>query len=238
MKEVLERLDEDRGKIFSKFEKEIETNTIKAQSLLRYATEASLAHAFTRKRDEMNMKERNWNKLFIASLPLMSLMSLVIYLSNDNFKNEEILDILIRKLPFIGPLIWLAYFSQTRSALYARLMDDYGHKESISISFEGFKSLVSGMKITDIEKPKTGEELLLVQTLKAIGNDPERIHSVFKPPDTPLQNLFAGGKKAGEDVAEKVMGTQELGDLKRWTVGLGTALAVVTAIGAFLLGKR
>lgn len=215
---------------WKKFEKEVTENTEKAKKLLGYATDASLAHAFHTKKSEMFKTSLAWNIIFVLAVIGMLILALT---KSEEFKDIGYLYGLLLKLPYLAPLVWLAYFAQGRSGLYSRLADDYGHKEAVSIAFEGYKVKVSDIEVAKAETERP-DEVLVRQTLKAIGNDPERIHAVYKAPPTPFETFATEGLKA---VQMPNAQPNVIGRYQKWIIGLGITVGATIAVVIWIVVK-
>lgn len=226
-KKALEEFSANVNAKLVQFEKDIVENTKKAKKLLGYATDASLAHAFNRKKWGMFWTSFIWNVIFVCAVLAM------VWLALDNhatvLQGEGYLFGLLLKLPYLAPLIWLAYFAQGRSGLYSRLSDDYGYKESVSIAFDGYLAKVSEVEVSPKGTDPKPAEVLVRQTLQTLGHDPERIHAVYKAPPTPFEGIVSEGIKATTSQVNEV---PIIGSLKKWLVGIGisSGLAIVAII--------
>ncbi len=145
-KEKLDKLYSDKNKEYWELKNQIEW-------LLPGATSAWLSSAYKEMKDSFNLSNIFWNLMFFLTLWI------AIYLWKDIkvWENLEktILNI-ISHLPFILPLIWLAFFSSKQQSQNKRLQQEYAHKESLAKSFEWYKKQIDGLweddKSTEIKK--------------------------------------------------------------------------------------
>ena len=115
------------------------------ENLLPSATSAWLAHAYREQKESYENPIEKWNKIFIWTIIAMIALGVwsVTDLSNWNFQKPssfgDALTTLLWKLPFLIPLIWLAWFASKQQAQNKRLQEEYAHREAMSKSFIGYK---------------------------------------------------------------------------------------------------
>ena len=100
----------------------------------------------------------------------------------------------VHRLPFMLPLIWLAYYASTKAALAQRVEEDYGFKETVSRSFEGYRK-----EMAELEgKAQPGSALgrLCSDVLSVVTNPPGRIYEKHPLVQTPFGPVVATGKEA------------------------------------------
>jgi hypothetical protein len=132
------------------------------QDLLPGATSAALASSYATMKDSFRKPIRNANILFYSSIGLLMIVSLVLLIDTaggdpwtiTTVKSgdwQDVLQGMVFKLPFYGPLIWLAYFASTRRSEFQRLQQEYAHKEALATSFESYKKQV--MELGETNNP-------------------------------------------------------------------------------------
>lgn len=72
-------------------------------------------------------------------------------------------------LPFISPLVYLSYIASKNMNGYRRMYEEYMHKESLSLTYEGLKREIENSKDENSERLLTQ---LLQQSLDATKNNP------------------------------------------------------------------
>ena len=179
----LENLSDTENRV-SELEKRVE-------SLLPGATSAGLATSFKTKSDKLRWPKYVWGFIFIASIIVL------IYLSINYFQPvttvwKDLVAEFFRRLPIIGPMVWLAWFSARQYGHTVRLQELYDHKQTVSASFEGYKNEMQTLS-------KEGEtNQPLEEFYKAVINvyskDPQRIFDHRSSDESPLDRVFA--KKA------------------------------------------
>ena len=115
----------------------------KIENLLRGATTAGLAHAFDDRRKTFLKPQGNWQKVFIASIVLLTVLAVnglwTVYHIERAPEWNELVRMWLSRLPLVGALVWLAIYASREAALAKRLEEDYGYKSAIAKCFEGFR---------------------------------------------------------------------------------------------------
>ncbi len=159
----------------------------KIERLLPGATSAGLASAFMKLKDESKTAAGWYTFFFCCSLLVLFIIAgfLVVpelcYATPNIFGYFNISEVckdvvvndswfiwfrgVLTKSLFILPALWFAMFTSKRRSEHQRLQQEYAHKESVSRSFEGYK--------TQIKELASKDETLLAElieaAIKAIG---------------------------------------------------------------------
>lgn len=159
---------DDRVKLLTSFENEQSKRHAalfkKIESLLPGATSAGLASAYNTLRKSFDSKINNYTFAFYSALIVLFISGLCMVLDfklapfsigiakANNW--DEMLRMLLTRLPIFIPIIWLAIFSATRRSQYERLQQEYAHKEALALSYEGYKKQLNDLKIDvdDLQK--------------------------------------------------------------------------------------
>ena len=182
------------------------------ESLLPGATGTGLASAFLRRRGNFWWPTVIWQLVFLASIALLAgvaFWDLGLFTGTKSELTWEQFGLsLLRRLPYVLPLVWLAYHASNKSELSQRLEEDYAFKETVSRSFEGFRKEMSSIQA--VMPPDSPLATLCSGVLRVITEAPGR---VFEKPTTSKSpmNIFvdSAGKAAGDalkiakEVAEK-----------------------------------
>ncbi len=154
---------------------------IKINNLLPGATSAGLASAFMDLKLESKKSAKRYTLFFGLSLLLLFVIAGVSIIPEICYAYPNILEIckeapdgswlswvrgVLAKALFILPALWFAIFTSKRRSEHQRLEQEYAHKESVSKSFEGYKT-----QIKELEKELEDEKLLpelLKTAIKAI----------------------------------------------------------------------
>jgi len=123
----------------------------KIEGLLPGANSAGLASAYGNLAEKFTGPIKSYTGTFYVSLGLLLLIAFLTSTENIEIWPKLSVDFievndwnmalrgLLYKLPFIGPLIWLAMFSSARRSQYERLQQEYSHKEALARSYESYK---------------------------------------------------------------------------------------------------
>lgn len=98
---------------------------------------------------------------------------------------------LVRKLPFIGPFVWIAIFSSHKFGIVSRLEDDYAYKEAVSVAYEGYKKQMESLDSKSADAVKKLAELVL----HTLSLHPLRVYTERYEVPTPFSAL---GDTAGK----------------------------------------
>ncbi|SDE36220.1 hypothetical protein [Kordiimonas lacus] len=137
-------LAESHQKKFAAFEKRIE-------DLLPGATSAGLASAYADRRKTFEDPIKFNSRLFYAAMAGLFVIGFIFSVESigewplkfTHATNlSELGSSFLLKLPFLGPLIWLAVFASKRRSEAQRLEQEYAHKEALAKSYESFKQQI------------------------------------------------------------------------------------------------
>ena len=154
-------------------------------SLLLGATNAGLASAFEKRGSGFKRPEMIWQVVFIGSLA--ALFGLAIWETSSSLAKipeySELARMLLQRLPFAIPIIWLAIHSARQAALAKRMEEEYAFKATISTSFEGYRRQMAEISKDLSETSPLAR--LCNDTLRTIGAPPGQIYSKHRMDPTP-----------------------------------------------------
>lgn len=144
------------GGVKTEFEAHVrkyEALNTKVEDLLPGATSAALASSYDEMKVSFDTPIKNATNLFYGSIAALIAVSLILsfdltiypsismsLIRPDNW--ISVLQGLAFKLPFLAPVIWLAYFASKRRSEYERLQQEYSHKKALATSFESYKKQI------------------------------------------------------------------------------------------------
>jgi hypothetical protein len=177
----------------------------KIEGLLPGATSAGLARAYEARRRSFAIPIKNNTYLFYAAITLMPVVAFVTSIESfslwpfiitfiDHKTVEGILKAMLMKLPFIGPLIWLAVFASICRSQYERLKEEYAHKEALAKSYESYKKQLEVLASTDAEPL---QKKLIEKAISAIAYNASKTLDGKHRDKMPLEYALdvLGGKK-------------------------------------------
>ncbi len=171
------------------------------ETLLPGATSAGLAVAYMKMKDTFESKIKHSSNVFYLSLALLFFVSLILtvesiklweitFVKIDGY--ETIFKGLMSKLPFYGPVVWLAYYATARRSEYERLQQEYAHKEALARSYNSYKKQLQDLGDEDNIMQKD----LITKAIDAIA---------FNASET--LDKKHGDKMPSHDLLEKVVKT-------------------------------
>lgn len=149
----LNQYNEEQKTKFKSLKDEIE-------SLLKDATNASLASSYEKSKESYRNSIISWNIAFMFSM--FGILGVAIWAFvevADRLEPLVVLGAILVRLPLYIPLTWLAIFATRRRNEIKRLQEEYKHKETLARSFLGFKEQID--KIQDTQK-----EILTAKLMK------------------------------------------------------------------------
>jgi uncharacterized coiled-coil DUF342 family protein len=167
--------------------------------LLLGATNAGLATAFEKRGRGFKRPEMMWQLVFVGSL--VALFGMAIWETAGGLAKvpdySELARMLLQRLPFVVPIIWLAIHSARQAALAKRMEEEYAFKATISTSFEGYRRQMAEISKDLSETSPLAR--LCNDTLRTIGAPPGKVYEKHRMDPTP-------GTAAAEFVAPVVEG--------------------------------
>ena len=171
--------------------------TDQIEALLPGATSVGLAKSFTDRKNEFKRPRFWWSILALSSIALLipvgyfGQKELLALSSSNGFPLWSILEGILLRALYAGPLIWLAIHAGRHHFLAARLEEDYAYKEALSRAFEGYKREMESISET---KPDSDALITLCSnTLNAMAQPPGRLfdkkHQDFTPLNVALEAL-------------------------------------------------
>lgn len=149
---------------FEKFEEEIKQLTQKLhddiRSYLPGAQNAGLSEAYKIQKEEYEKPIKLWNLAFISTVIIMFLGTFFMMFESINITTlefipikvqniEETIKLLLQKLPFYAPLIWIAIYSNKRRSENQRLKQEYAHKQALASSYGSYKKQIEELQEED-----------------------------------------------------------------------------------------
>lgn len=133
------------------------------QSLLPGATSIGLAKAFEEQKKSYSKSILVWSSVFV--LTMLGMISFGIYYIVEISKITD-LDVskafiaIVNKLPFFVPTVWLAIYASKQQSQNRRLQQEYAFKETFAKSYDGQKTQLEKLDITDEEANQILKQLL------------------------------------------------------------------------------
>ncbi|WP_293725565.1 hypothetical protein [Thiolapillus sp.] len=174
------------------------------ESLLPGATAAGLAAAYKKTKDEISDRmDTLFTKFWLGLGALIGTLVLghVLLPPLPTELGPLMLQVLSRAM-LASPAVWFTWVVVRQYTYLSRLHTDYGFKEAVATSFEGFRRMMEELDEAD-NKDLTAA--LSIKAIDIIGSDPDRLGSRHHGDDSPWSHvlktltgrLFSG--KGGEE---------------------------------------
>lgn len=147
------------------------------ESLLPGATSAGLASAYGQLKSSFETPIKNANRLFYGAIGILIIGGIILAIEKVSLANgiafaqvqdwPSFLRSLAHRLPFYGPIIWLAYYATKRRSEFQRLQQEYAHKEALSKSYESYKKQIEDLGGNNEEMLKG----LMMRAIEAISRN-------------------------------------------------------------------
>lgn len=198
----LDSLKSNSKNEYDKINKQIE-------SLLPNALTAGLSSAFVTKKGEEEELYNEYKKSFKNGILYISLSALlpiaisIFYLLSGATLTDTIErapKIMLAFLPLYIPLIWTTISANKKVNLSKRLIEEYSHKQVLSMTIEGLSK-----QIENIEDSDMSEELrikLLNSFLNVTSENPGKLILNYQKSDNPLLNFFDRDKKKDKTIVD------------------------------------
>lgn len=145
------------------------------EGLLSGATSAGLASAYQEMKKSFDKPIDFYTKGFYVSIAILIFGSLFFAIASVGGNSlitlvelgtwDDTVRRLISKVPFYGPVLWLAYFFSKRRSESQRLQQEYAHKEALAKSYDSYKKQILALDENDVEMQKA----FIVKTIDAIA---------------------------------------------------------------------
>lgn len=174
------------------------------RELLPGAASAGLAAGFA---EQVKRRERTkwiWMSVFLASIGGLVAMAAIILYENAPQPALDLWKVVLQRLPFTGPLIWLGWFSAVQYGNTVRVQEDYAFKEATAKAFIGYKDHMEHLANVNIEDTKDAMKMLATVTIDILSREPLRIYRHSAEDVSPAKSLLeqiTGGLKGKSENA-------------------------------------
>lgn len=190
--------------------KENKELNVKAETLLPHAASAGLASAFREQKGRFKRPQFWWLVVFIATLVLLLLIGVPEFWhevfgnakpSDDTLSWDSLLRHIVRRLPLVLPLVWLAVYSGRNYSMSVRLEEDYAYKEAVSTAFEGYRREME--KVKGLEDESKALHTLCLNVLAVLNQRPGRIYEGEHYDPTPFTPLATAVERLVKQLGDK-----------------------------------
>lgn len=190
----LDEYDEEQKAKFKSLKEEIE-------SLLKDATNASLASSYEKSKESYTKAIYGWNAIFILSM--LSIVGVAVWgfveVADKLSEPLAILGAISVRLPFYIPLAWLAIFSTQRRNESKRLQEEYKHKETLARSFLGHKKQIDEIQSDSSQDDIDLAKKLMANLVEMTNENPNKALDKTKKENMPMIEFFEKLAKSPEE---------------------------------------
>lgn len=162
------------------------------ESLLKDATNASLASSYEKSKESYKWAIYGWNAIFILSM--LSIVGIAVWgfveVADNLSEPLAILGAILVRLPFYIPLAWLAIFSTQRRNESKRLQEEYKHKETLARSFLGYKKQIDEIQSDSSQNDMNLAKKLMENLVEMTSQNPNKALDKTKKDNTPTTELL------------------------------------------------
>lgn len=190
----LDKYNEKQKAKFKSLQDEIE-------SLLKDATNASLASSYEKSKESYTKAIYGWNATFILSM--LSIVGIAVWgfieVADRISEPLAILGAILVRLPFYIPLAWLAIFSTQRRNESKRLQEEYKHKETLARSFLGYKQQIDEIQSDSSQDNINLAKKLMENLVEMTNENPNKALDKIKKENMPIIDFFEKLSKSSDE---------------------------------------
>ena len=159
----------------------------KVSGLLPHAAVESIAYSYdaSAKRHEVDVEK--WNRVFFGALFAMFLVpifvSFIFSIKMSNASTADLLNIVLRSIPFEAPVIWLAVYAAKQGKKAKRLLEEYAYKYTTATTF-------IGMQKTIFEQ-NSRYKMFTLEAQNQQDLNRKFVNSIFENPSLTLENCVS-----------------------------------------------
>jgi len=146
------------------------------EDLLPGATSASLASAFGARKKGFNRPKIFWACMQVFAVLLLIGIGVWILRNTQIETFSDLFFFVLARSPIIASIVLLEEIARRNRNIALRLEEDYGYKEVLSRSFEGYKK-----QMAEIAKSEGPVSTLSTNLLDAMAKEPGRLIDIEKP---------------------------------------------------------
>lgn len=186
------------------------------ETLLPTAMTAGLSSAFIKKRSEEEKIYEEYKKKFNRGISILSLVSIlpitisIIFLWRGMTLTEVISrspKVILSFMPLYIPLIWSTISANKKVNLSKRLIEEYSHKQVLSMTIEGLSNQIADIDDTEISKEL---RIQLIRNFLIVSSEnPGKLISNYQKSDNPILNLFDRENAEKKDEEKSIVTTVE-----------------------------
>lgn len=159
----------------------------KVSSLLPYAAVESIAYSYDASAERHDADVEKWNNVFFGALFAMFLVpifvSFIFSIKMSNASTTDLLNIVLRSIPFEAPVIWLAVYAAKQGKKSKRLLEEYFYKYTTATTFIGMQK--------SIFEQNTKYKMFTLESQNQQELNRKFVNSIFENPSLTLENCVS-----------------------------------------------
>lgn len=178
--------------------------TKQIEDLIPGATSAGLASAYSEMKNSYNESIKNSSRLFYASIAVLVLTAFISVINDAGLWYisfiqvtgwEQMFVVVLNKLPFYGPVLWLAFYATRRRSQNQRLQQEYAHKEALAKSYDSYRKQLQELGDEDGEMQKA----FIKKAIDAISYNASETLDAKHSSDNPSSEILKKLTRTGQN---------------------------------------
>lgn len=171
--EMIKKLSDGLTRV-SQLREEAERHNEVIVALLPKGASAGLAASFAERVRSLELTKWMWMAGFVGAIGGL------IWVGQQVFgapvpPGSTLLSEFAKRLPLLGPMIWLGWFSAIQYGNVMRVQEDYAFKEASSKAFAGYRDYLETMQSVQVSDGQSALSLLTASTIEILAREPLRI---------------------------------------------------------------
>lgn len=159
------------------------------EGLLPGGASAGLASSYRQQQESWSGPRKFWAGIFLVSMSALFGIAFLNIGDTSHLTPDNALQYLFARLPYLVAPVWLAFYASHKHTIAGRLQEEYRHKETTSMSFEGYKR-----QLEEIQKGQQADTPVIKLCESVIGTlavNPSRVFTEKHPDTSPFGTLSA-----------------------------------------------
>jgi len=187
-RELLAKLEKSLGAL-GELQQESTRQSELIDALLPKGATAGLAASFAARVRSLELAKWMWMGGFVISICGL------VWIGQQVFRapipdGSTLLAEFGKRLPLLGPMIWLGWFSAIQYGNVLRLQEDYAFKEATSKAFAGYRDYLETMQSVELPEGHSALSLLAASTIEILAREPLRILNKSDQDVSPAQAIL------------------------------------------------
>lgn len=159
----------------------------KLEGLLPGATSAGLASSYSEQKDIWSSPRKFWALVFLIAMVALFSVAFINIGQTGPLTPENFISYFLARLPYLIAPIWLALYSANKHTIAGRLQEEYRHKETTSMSFEGYRRQLEEIQKTN--QPEAPVTKFCETVIATLAVNPSRVFTERHSDNSPFSAL-------------------------------------------------